>query len=274
MKLFIDSADLNEIKQVANFGILEGVTTNPSLIKKAVEKLKAQNKSISLEDYIGELLRTAAKIPVSLEVVGSNYEDMLREGLLLFKKFNVISNNVYIKVPINPGLKSKDNTADGIKTIKELSKQNIPVNCTLIFTPEQALLAAKAGASFVSPFAGRVDDFIRDKNNIEYGKEEYFPINGIQKDNQTLHDNGIVSGVDLVKKCVNIFQKFGIKTQVLAASLRNIRQFRDVAEVGADIATVPFDVINELLTHPKTAEGMKQFTQDIVPEYAEIFEEK
>jgi len=273
MKLFIDSANLEEIKKVKDWGLLDGVTTNPSLIKKAVDSLKNSGKKIEIESYIKKILKTAGKgKPVSLEVVGSDFKEMVKEGKILFKKFNTVKKNVYIKIPVNPCLEEKcDRNSDGVKAIKELSKSKIPINCTLIFTPEQALLAAKAGAKIVSPFVGRVDDYIRELNRIQFGKSDYFPARGIKNSSgKILADKGIFSGVDLIQKIKEIFNKQKIKTEILAASIRNKIQFRESALAGADIATVPFDVIESLLKHCKTAEGMKKFTKDIVPEYAKL----
>ena len=271
MKIFIDSADINEIKTVRDYGILDGVTTNPSLIKKAVEKYKKGKKGLDMERYIKDILKICKGKSVSLEVIGTNYNEMVAEGKKLFKKFNPVARNVYIKIPVNPCLEENcSNSSEGIKAITTLSKQNIPINCTLVFTPEQALLAAKAGAKFVSPFVGRVDDYIREMNRIKFNKESYFPKEGFKKGKKILDDNGIVSGIDLVAETVMIFRKSNIKTKVLAASIRNTRQFREAAEAGADIATVPFNVIQKLLEHHKTAEGMKNFVKDVVPEYAKI----
>ena len=221
--------------------------------------------------YIKEILKICKGKPVSLEVIGTDCNEMVTEGRRLFKKFNRVAKNVYIKVPVNPCLEENcSRSSDGIRAIKNLSREKIPINCTLIFTPEQALLAAKAGAKIVSPFTGREDDYIREMNRIKFNKESYFPKEGFKKGKKILEDKGIVSGVDLVEECVKIFRKSKIKTEVLAASIRNVTQFREVAEVGADIATVSFEVIKKLLEHKKTVEGMKQFVKDIVPEYAEI----
>jgi len=185
--------------------------------------------------------------------------------------FNPTSHNVYIKIPVNPSWsKNPGQDSDGIKAIKALSKARIPVNCTLIFTPEQAWLAAKAGAKFVSPFAGRIDDYIRKNNNVKIDKSAYYPEEGLEKNGQPLHDNGIVSGVDLVAQCVHLFKNYNFKCEVLAASLRNTRQVRESALIGANIATIPYSVIKVLLSHPKTEEGMESFTNDIVPEYANL----
>jgi len=267
MKLFIDSADIDEIKEVLSYGILEGITTNPSLIKKASEKHKIKN----MEAYIDKLLKVCRGKPVSLEVVGTDYKEMVKEGKKLFKRFNPIAKNVYIKIPVNPCLDLKCGMSnDGIKAISALRKAKIPINCTLIFTPEQAFLAAKAGANFVSPFAGRVDDYIRTTAHLKFDKTDYFPEEGFKKGKKILNDNGIVSGIDLVSEIISIFKKGNIKSEVLAASIRNPRHFREAALVGADIATVPFSVIKKLLTHFKSAEGMRNFTKDIVPEYAKV----
>jgi transaldolase len=275
MKIFIDSSNLDEIKEIKNYGILDGVTTNPSLIKKEVERLKSEGKKTSLEDHIKQILKTAKPAPVSLEVIGTDYKEMIKESLILYKKFNPVARNVYIKIPVNPCLDKKCTTqADGIKTIKFLSNKKIPVNTTLIFTPSQALLAAKAGAKMVSPFTGREDDYIREINRIKFNKQDYFPKIGIKKHKKILSDDGILSGVDLIKKTKEIFKTNNIKSEVLAASIRNKRQFREVALAGADIATLPFKVIKSLLSHPKTLEGMQKFTKDITPEYARIIKTK
>lgn len=267
MQIFLDSADIKEIEKVNSYGILAGVTTNPSLIKKSAQKNKIKN----FEDYIKKILKICKEKPVSLEVIGSTYEEMVREGKTLFKKFNPISKNVYIKIPVNTCSKNScDENAEGIKAISTLSKLKIPINSTLIFTPEQALLAANAGAKIVSPFVGREDDYIREINKIKFKKTDYLPISGLEKNKKILNDNGIVSGIDLIKQTSEIFKKQKIKTKILAASIRNKRQLREVAIAGADIATVPFNVIQELLIHPKTVQGMKGFIKDIIPEYKKV----
>ena len=179
---------------------------------------------------------------------------MVFEGISLYKKFNKIAGNVVIKNPINPAFGKEDNFFDCLKTVKILSDKNIPVNVTLIFTPEQALLAARAGAKYVSPFAGRIDDFLREK------RKKY--------------DSGIASGVDLVAQCVTIFREHKITAKVLAASIRNKRQLREVALVGADIATIPFAVLQESLKHEKTAEGVKKFSEDMPDSYRKLLTEK
>jgi len=271
MKIFIDSADLEEIKQAYDWGIVDGITTNPSLLKKAVDK----RPNINLEKYINEILMIAVGTPVSLEVTETSAAGMVEQGKKLYNKFNPVASNVYIKIPINPSFKEKDETHfDGIQAIKELSKLNIPTNCTLIFTPEQALLAAKAGASFISPFAGRIDDYIRSNRRINFDKTDYFPKDGMKdpsyKRNLIFEDNGILSGIDLVEKCVTLMKTYNLKTEILAASLRNTRQVREAALVGANISTLPFLVIKDMLKHPKTYEGMNKFTADIVQEYVQL----
>jgi len=267
MKLFIDSADLNEIREILSYGILDGVTTNPSLIKKAMQKYKEKD----LESYIKKILKICKGKSVSLEVVGKDYNEMIFEGENLFRKFNEVARNVYIKIPVNPCFEKKCSTSsDGIKAIKFLSNKKIPINCTLVFTPEQAFLAAKAGAKIVSPFTGREDDYIREINRMKFKREDYFPKRGFKRGEKMLEDNGIVSGVDLVKNCVEILKKQKMKTLVLAGSIRNTRQFRDVAEAGADIATVPFPIIKKMFEHDKTREGVKQFAKDSTKEYIKI----
>jgi len=271
MKIFIDSADLDEIRQGYLWGVLDGVTTNPSLLKKAVGKRVQAGEQLDLKAYINQILEVARNTPVSLEVTEFSADKMLDQGRRLYELFNPTAGNVYIKIPVNPAFKVEDQTHfDGIITIKKLTGMGIPVNATLIFTPEQALLAAKAGAAFVSPFAGRIDDDIREKAGLTFSKTAYYPADGIQTDGNYLEDNGIVSGIDLVEQCVQVIEHYNFETEVLAASLRNPRQVREAALVGAHIATLPFGVIQDMLKHHKTFEGMKNFTADIVPEYAEL----
>lgn len=271
MEIFIDSANLDEIKEVSSYRLLDGITTNPSLIKKEVERLKKQNKKINFESHLKLLLRIAKSKRVSLEVVGTTYEEMIKEAQTLYKKFHKIAKKLYIKIPVNPCLDEIcTHEADGIRAIQFLSSKKIPVNCTLIFTPEQAFLAAKAGAKIVSPFVGREDDYLREMMRTEFKKEDYFPAEGIKKLGKISNDHGIVSGVDLIKKIRELFNLNTIKTEILAASIRNPQQFREVALAGADIVTMPFSVIKSLLRHHKTAKGMKQFTSDITKEYARL----
>ncbi len=271
MKIFIDTAKIDEIEQAYSLGVLDGVTTNPSLIKKAVDELKAKGEKVDMDSYIRNILKVARGTPVSLEVIGTTHEEMVREGKRLFEKFNPVAKNVYIKIPVNPCCDdSGKNVFDGIKAVKELTDSGIPINCTLIFTPEQAWLAAKAGAKFVSPFAGRVDDYIKAKHSVIAPGNEYYPAEGLRKGSEILDDCGIVSGIDLVRQCVQLFRMHNIKTEVLAASIRNTRQVRESALAGADIATIPLNVIRDLLYHCKTSEGMRSFIKDIVPEYESV----
>ena len=138
---------------------------------------------------------------------------MVKEGLIIYEKFNKVAGNVYVKIPVNPCLEETCSlSSDGIKAIKTLSKKGIPINCTLIFTPEQSLLAAKAGASFVSPFLGREDDYIRELGRVKFDKKDYFPEEGFKKGTKILEDNGIVSGVDLISETSKLFEKQKINT--------------------------------------------------------------
>jgi transaldolase len=303
MKIFVDTAKLDEIKEACSWGIVDGVTTNPSLIKRAVDEVKRGGKEIDMETYIREICKTAGKgRPVSLEVISLTMKEMVEEAELLYSKFNPAAENVVIKIPINTcSDESEEIDYEALKTIKKLSQKGIPINVTLIMTPEQALLAAKAGASYASPFAGRIDDYIRKKLGIEFAKGDYFDFNLIEKigerrldkclknsengpgvalylDKETKNsigfgkDNGMSSGVDLVKNIMKIYRNYDIKTEVIAASIRNARQIRQMAKAGAHIATIPFPVIRGMLQHPKTVEGIKNFSADVVPEYRELFQ--
>lgn len=260
MKIFIDSADLKEIEMSIGWGMCDGVTTNPSLIKSAAGKMG----NIEMKDYIEEICKVAGRNrPVSLEVISTSPESMEQEARILHKKFNKYG-NVVIKIPISTDINSP---YGGIRAISSLKANKVPVNVTLIMTPEQALLAAKAGADYVSPFAGRIDDHIRNRAGIKFSKTDYFPAEGVGSD-----DNGIRSGIDLVKKILAIYRNYGIQTEVIAASIRNAKQAREAAEAGAHIATLPFNVIEEMIKHPKTFEGIKKFSDDVVPEYKALFE--
>ncbi|MEK6957576.1 MAG: transaldolase family protein [archaeon] len=271
MKFFLDSAILSEIEEVYAAGVCDGITMNPSLVKKAAGTLKEKGEKISLESYIKKALKIAKGTPVSLEVTELGYKGMVVQGKKIFKKFNPVAKNVYIKIPMNPSFEGETGKEfDGVKAIKELRKAGIPVNCTLIFTPEQALAAAKAGANFVSPFAGRIDDLLRKNAGLKFGKEDYFPSAGIDHEGAILNDNGIISGVDLVAQTTHIFRLHKVKCEVLAASLRNSRQVRECALAGADIATMGIDTFKELMGHKLTREGMKKFTEDAPEEYKKI----
>lgn len=213
MKFFIDTANLNQIKEGHELGILDGVTTNPSLMAKE----GIQGHQNVLQHYIDICDITSGH--VSAEVLSTNYESMLEEGLKLSK----LHENIVVKVPM---------TADGIKVIKKLSEVGIKTNCTLIFSPGQALLAAKAGATYVSPFVGRLDDVSSD-------------------------------GVKLIKDILSIFDNYSdIKTKVLAASLRNPMHIIECSKLGCDVITAPLDVIKSLLNHPLTDIGLEKFIED------------
>lgn len=273
MQIFIDTANLQEIKEAISWGIVDGVTTNPSLIKKEVERLKNSGQTIDMTGHIRSILQLAGTdTPVSLEVTATDATNMIVQGRKLHADFNQIANNVVVKIPVNP---CTGNTFDGLKAIKTLEEAEIPVNATLIFTPEQALLAARAGATYVSPFAGRIDDHIRTQAGTEFEKKDYFPAEGLEAeteegDEDTWDDNGILSGVDLVTKIADLFEKHEIDCNIIAASLRNNRQVRECALAGATIGTIPFSVLKSMIEHAKTTEGMKKFTADIVPEYAKL----
>lgn len=300
MRIFIDTADIDEIREACSWGIVDGATTNPSLIKRAVDD---RGGRVSMEEYIKEILEVVPG-PVSLEVIALKADEMVRQARLLYDKFSSYG-QVVVKIPINPSMGEDGLDFDGLKAIKELSQKGIPTNATLIMTPEQALLAAKAGATYASPFAGRVDDYVRDrlgmKIGIDFQKGDYFDYRLLRKisekkleealgesssilelaRNEDLRrfvglsqDKGVLSGVDLVGRILRIYRNYSYETQVIAASLRNARQAREVAELGVDIATLPFYVIKEMVRHYKTQEGIARFTADIVPSYKQIFEQK
>lgn len=274
MKLFIDSAQLDELERAYATGIADGITTNPSLIKTALEDMRKKKRKLDLVTYITEILTLAKGTPVSLEVASTDANAMIEEGQTLYAKFNPLANNVVIKIPVNTSPTGKAKNVEGIRAIRALSQARIPVNATLIFTPEQALIAAKAGATYVSPFTGRMDDYIRTQHGIGFEKGDYYPAEGYVYNTKHIQDNGIMSGVDLVAKCVHIIRTYGFKTQVLAASIRNTRELREVALAGAHIATVPFDLFQAALVHPKTIEGVKTFNNDLPAEYAKLAQGK
>lgn len=302
MKIFIDTAKIGEIKEAISWGIIDGITTNPSLIREAAEEEKKNGKETDLYSYIEEICRTAGKErPVSLEVISQEADMMVKEAKFLYHKFNPIANNVVIKIPINTRTEEKGADYEGLVAINKLEKEGIPTNVTLVMTPEQALLAAKAGATYVSPFAGRIDDDIRKNLGIKFNKNDYFDFELIQEIFKTRlkeqlkkqaeekisalyhdskirflrdsgNDDGITSGVDCVSKIVNIFRKHGMKTKIIAASVRNARQMRELAQTGCDICTAPMSVIREMLRHHKTEEGVKRFYSDAVHAgYDELF---
>ena len=208
MKLFIDTANVDEIRKANDLGVICGVTTNPSLIAK---------EGKVFEDVIKEIT-SIVDGPISAEVVASDAEGMVKEAIELAK----IHKNIVIKIPI---------TEEGLKAVKVLTAKGIRTNVTLIFSPAQALLAAKAGASFVSPFIGRLDD---------------------------IADNGI----SIIEDIATIFDIHGIETEIIAASIRGPQDVTDAAKNGAHIATVPYKVIMQMLKHPLTDIGIQKFMDD------------
>lgn len=212
MKFFIDTANLAQIKEAHDLGILDGVTTNPSLMAK--EGIKGQAAIIDHYKAICEVVDG----PVSAEVFGTTFDEIVEEG----KKLAALHDNIVVKVPM---------IKDGIKAIKWFTDNGIQTNCTLVFSAGQAILAAKAGASFVSPFIGRIDDSSWD-------------------------------GVQLIEQIVNIYNSQGYMTEVLAASIRNPLHIVRCAEAGADVCTCPLSSILGLLKHPLTDIGLEQFLKD------------
>jgi transaldolase len=213
MKLFIDTADLNEIKEIASWGILDGVTTNPTLLAKSGR---------SFQDVIDEIF-TLVDGPISLEVVSEKAENMVPEAKQIIAKVpQKYRKNVAIKIPM---------TAEGLKAVKSLSTEGIKTNVTLIFSANQALVAAKAGATFVSPFIGRLDD------------------NGQE-------------GMHIIEEIMDIFCNYDIQTEVIVASIRHPIHVIDSARLGADIATVPPEVLRKMIKHPLTEAGIKSFLKD------------
>jgi transaldolase len=192
----------------------------------------------------------------------------------LFEKFNQVAGNVVIKIPVcTMNSKGEGNPFDGICAINGLYSEKIPVNATLIFTPEQALLAAKAGADYVSPFAGRIDDRIRRMAGIPFDKNDYFPKEGIEdsSSHELVKDHGIFSGIDLVAQIMDIFHEYEMECEVIAASIRNPVQVSELASIGADIVTMPFEILKSMILNPGSAEGIDAFTGDLVDEYLELF---
>jgi transaldolase len=300
MKIFIDTAKLGEIKEAITWGIVDGVTTNPSLLREAIDEEKGKGRDIDLEDHVREICKVAGKgRPVSLEVLSQKASEIIEEARILYEKFNPIAGNAVIKIPINTYTGPGVSDYEGLIAIKESSEKKIPINATLVMTSEQALLAAKAGATYVSPFAGRVDDYIRENLGIDFGKYDYFDFSLLERIAEKMIDErlessgdtvsaylkgrgeaerwlskGSRSGVEVVKQVVTILRKYGYETQVIAASMRNPRQVREVAEAGADIATIPFEVLQAMLKHPKTEEGVKRFYADATrAKYEELFKD-
>jgi len=212
MKFFIDTANLSQIKEAHELGILDGVTTNPSLMAK---------EGITGFDKVNNHYKSICEITdgdVSAEVISTSYNEIIEEGL----KLSELHKNIVVKVPM---------IKDGVKAIKYFTSKGIRTNCTLVFSPGQALLAAKAGATYVSPFIGRLDDVSTD-------------------------------GLALIKDIRLIFDNYGYKTQILAASVRHTMHIVDCAKLGADVITGPLSAIAGLLKHPLTDNGLAQFLAD------------
>jgi transaldolase len=208
MKIFIDTANVQEIKEAASLGVIDGVTTNPTLIAKEARPAN-------------ELLREICSVisgPVNAEVISLEAEGMVEEALVLAK----IAKNIVVKIPL---------TKDGIKAAKVLSGKGIKTNVTLCFSANQALLVAKAGADYVSPFIGRLDDISQ-------------------------------PGMELIRDIKTIYRNYGFKTEIIVASVRNPVHVLEAALCGADIATIPFKVIEQLIKHPLTDLGIQRFIED------------
>jgi transaldolase len=208
MKIFIDTANLDQIKEVNSWGILDGVTTNPTLVAK---------EGCDFETRVRDICQVVDG-PISAEAISMEAEGMIKEARQLSK----IHKNIIVKIPM---------TSEGLKAVKVLSKEGIKTNVTLVFSANQALLAAKAGATYVSPFVGRLDDISHD-------------------------------GMVLVRDIVTIFRNYGFKTQVIAASMRHPVHVTEAALAGAHVATVPYEVLKKMLKHNLTDEGIQKFLKD------------
>jgi transaldolase len=208
MKFFIDTANIDEIKEAAALGVLDGVTTNPSLVSKEGKDFRK---------LLDEILKIVDG-PVSAEVISTDYQGILKEG----RDLASIHKNIVVKVPL---------IREGLKAAKTLTDEGIKVNVTLCFSPTQAILAAKAGATYVSPFVGRLDDIS-------------------------------TSGMDLISQIVQIYRNYDFKTEVLVASVRHPLHVVEAALIGADVCTIPFDVIKKMFNHPLTDIGLEKFLND------------
>jgi len=212
MKFFVDTANLNEIKEAYDLGVLDGVTTNPSLMAK--EGIAGKDKILAHYKAICQIVDNN----VSAEVISTDYEGIIREGKELAK----IDDKIVVKVPM---------IKDGIKAIKKFTSEGIRTNCTLVFSAGQGILAAKAGASYLSPFIGRLDDISQD-------------------------------GLELIAQIRLIYDNYGFGTEILAASVRHSMHLIKCAEIGADVVTCPLNVITGLLKHPLTDSGLEKFLAD------------
>lgn len=208
MKFFIDTANIDEIREAAALGVLDGVTTNPSLVAKEGKDFRK---------LLDEILKIVDG-PVSAEVISTDYEGIVKEG----RDLAAIHKNIVVKIPL---------IKEGLKACKTLTGEGIKVNVTLCFSPNQAILAAKAGATYVSPFVGRLDDIS-------------------------------TSGMDLISQIVQIYRNYAYKTQVLVASVRHPLHVVEAALIGADVCTIPFDVIKKMFNHPLTDIGLEKFLSD------------
>ena len=208
MKFFVDTADVKDIRELSELGLIDGVTTNPSLILKSGRDITEVTKEIC--DIVDG--------PVSAEVAATEYDEMVREGKVLAK----IADNICIKLPL---------TMDGLRACRTLSGEGHAVNVTLCFSANQALLAAKAGATFISPFIGRLDDMA-------------------------------IDGMDLIREIRVIYDNYGFETEILAASIRTVNHVKEAALIGADVATVPPATIRSLVKHPLTDKGLETFLAD------------
>jgi len=208
MEFFVDTADVNEIRRLHDMGLVDGVTTNPSLVKKAGRNYKE----------IVEEISSFVDGPISVEVLATDYKGMIEEA----EKYTKWGKNIVVKIPMIP---------EGMKALKILAKKGIKTNVTLVFSPLQALIAAKAGATYVSPFIGRLDDI------------------------------GHI-GMDIIAQIRDIYDNYGYKTKILAASIRHPTHVLEAALIGADVATVPPDKLEKLFDHPLTDKGLKKFLED------------
>ncbi|MFY0672310.1 MAG: fructose-6-phosphate aldolase [Bacteroidia bacterium] len=212
MKFFIDTANLDEIKELNDLGILDGVTTNPSLMKKV--GVKGRENVLNHYKTICEMVEG----DISAEVISTDFDGMMREG----RELAALHKNIVVKVPM---------TRDGIKAIKAFTNEGIKTNCTLVFSVGQGILAAKAGATYISPFLGRLDDISTD-------------------------------GLTLIEDLVEVFENFGFETEILAASIRHPMHIVECARIGADVVTCPGSSIDKLFNHPLTDIGLAQFIED------------
>jgi transaldolase len=208
MKFFVDTADVNEIRELNDLGLIDGVTTNPSLIMKSGRDIVEVTKEIC----------SIVEGPVSAEVAATDYDAMMKEAAVLAK----IADNICIKLPL---------TLDGLKACRALTSDGHMTNVTLCFSANQALLAAKAGASFISPFIGRLDDMA-------------------------------IDGMEVIREIRQIYDNYGFDTEILAASIRTVNHVREAALIGADVATIPASTIKALVKHPLTDKGLEAFLAD------------